>query len=191
MMRRRPTVLLLLLVVPVLLASSAMPARANVPVGRSHPITASVDEATAAVTRAAARPRLNRVLVLVNRARSQARTCGSTRYPAVGPVRRHDKLDRAARRFARLMAHRNFFDHASPDGSDPGDRISREGYRWTGYGENIAAGYQTPRDVVRGWMQSEGHCVNIMSRLPEIGVGWGYDADSDYGTYWVLDLASR
>jgi uncharacterized protein YkwD len=38
-------------------------------------------------------------------------------------------------------------------------------------GENIAYGYETPRDVVRAWMHSEGHRANILSRhFHRIGV---------------------
>lgn len=29
-------------------------------------------------------------------------------------------------------------------------------------GENAASGYKTPEEVMRAWMQSEGHCMNIM-----------------------------
>ena len=31
--------------------------------------------------------------------------------------------------------------HTGSDGSDAGQRISREGYRWSAWGENVAMGY--------------------------------------------------
>jgi len=78
----------------------------------------------------------------------------------------------AAQRHTGDMVRRNYFEHVSPSGSDPGDRITAAGYVWTTYGENIAAGYLTPRTVMQGWMASEGHCENILNpAFTEIGVG--------------------
>jgi uncharacterized protein YkwD len=47
------------------------------------------------------------------------------------------------------------------------------------YAENVAAGYQTPSDVVRAWMNSKGHRANILNgRYTEIGVG-------NSGRFWT------
>src|SRR4051794_32963176 len=54
----------------------------------------------------------------------------------------------AAQRHTEDMVRRNYFEHVSPSGTDPGDRITAAGYLWTSYGENIAAGYDTPRGVM-------------------------------------------
>src|SRR4051794_16461891 len=67
----------------------------------------------------------------------------------------------AAQRHTEDMVARNYFEHVAPNGSDPGDRITAAGYLWMSYGENIAAGYLTPRSVMEGWMASAGHCENI------------------------------
>ncbi|WP_340541068.1 CAP domain-containing protein [Nocardioides sp. GXZ039] len=142
-------------------------------------------------SRASAPTRVERVVRIVNRVRARARTCGDTRFAGVPPVRRHAKLERAAGRYARLMASRNFFSHTGPDGSGPGDRITRAGYRWSSYGENIAAGQTTPVAVVQAWVESPGHCEILMGRYAEIGVGYAFDADADYQRYWVLDLGTR
>ena len=127
----------------------------------------------------------------MNAARKQARTCGDRRYRAVRPVKRNARLDRAAGDFARAMARQEFFSHESPNGDDPGDRISDAGYRWSSYRENIAAGQTSPAQVVRSWLRSPGHCSTIMSRFRHIGIGYAYRANSPYRTYWVLDFASH
>ncbi len=132
------------------------------------------------------------VLTLLNRARGQARTCGSKRYPAVGPLRRNAKLDRAARKFAQKMGDQKFFSHTSPNGDSPTDRAWAEGFR-RGVGENIAAGYATAASVMEGWLKSPGHCANLMHPGYDV-VGIGYAAprpgrDAPYSSYWVQDFA--
>lgn len=51
-------------------------------------------------------------------------------------------------------------------------------------GENIAAGQQTPAEVMNAWMNSQGHRENIMnSSFGQIGVG--VVKGGSYGIYWV------
>lgn len=51
-------------------------------------------------------------------------------------------------------------------------------------GENIAYGYETPRDLVSAWMHSPGHRANILSRhFHRIGVsGWRATDGTTYAT---------
>lgn len=136
-------------------------------------------------------PLLRQVLHLVNDVRTSPLTCGGERMPAVGTVRIDQRLNRAADDFARQMATRNFFDHDSPDGSGPGDRIDAAGYNWRTYGENIAAGFTDAASVVQGWIDSPGHCKNMMNpSFTHLGLGFAYDVTSTYGSYWVQDFAS-
>ena len=83
------------------------------------------------------------------------------------------------------MGERNFFDHVSPAGDDPGDRAEAAGYDWSRYGENIAAGYRTPGEVVDGWHKSVGHCRNLMGDFAHLGVGYAEVEGSRWGRYWV------
>ena len=136
-------------------------------------------------------PLLAEVFVLVNAARLTGQRCGRTWFGPVPPVRPSVRLNAAAAKYARAMAERNHFSHTGPNGSSPGDRIEAEGYDWRSYGENIAAGQETAAHVVKDWIESEGHCRNIMGRYAEIGLGHAYDADSYYGNYWVQEFATR
>jgi uncharacterized protein YkwD len=44
---------------------------------------------------------------------------------------------------------------------------------WTALAETIAAGHETPEEVVRGWMESPGHRAKILSRRHwETGAGY-------------------
>ena len=51
-------------------------------------------------------------------------------------------------------------------------------------GENIAYGYETPRDLVSAWMHSPGHRANILDRhFHRLGVaGWRSTSGTTYAT---------
>ncbi|WP_263164536.1 sigma-70 family RNA polymerase sigma factor [Streptomyces sp. SCSIO ZS0520] len=105
-----------------------------------------------------------------------------------GPVTANPKLQSAAQSHSDDMADRDYFSHTDPDGGDPGDRITAAGYRWSTYGENIAAGQQTPSQVMEGWMNSEGHRANILNcGFKEIGVGLRKDAS---GPIWTQNFGT-
>lgn len=110
------------------------------------------------------------VLVLVNAARWD-----NGQLP---PLKGNPLLESSATTHSRNMAERNFFAHCDLDTkTSPGDRIDAAGYDWFSYGENIAAGYGTPEEVMNGWMNSSGHRSNILSTsFRELGVGYVYQS---------------
>jgi uncharacterized protein YkwD len=110
----------------------------------------------------------------------------------LSPVTWNAKLETAAQGHADDMRVRNYFDHNTPEGLTPVDRMKAAGYvvtctqcSWSvAYGENIARGQTTPEQVMNDWMNSEHHRENILSKdFREIGVGIS-------GTYWVQDFGS-
>jgi uncharacterized protein YkwD len=126
---------------------------------------AIVGKASSATVRA-------RVVDLVNKARSRGRRCGSERFPAAPPLAVSRDLNDAAADHARDMARKRYFEHRGRDGSEPKDRVRRAGYQSRLTGENIAFGPVSAEEVVGGWLDSPGHCANIMdSRFQDIGVG--------------------
>lgn len=130
-------------------------------------------------------PEAKAMLTLVNKARSQGRSCGDEGYfPAAPPLKWNAKLARAAAAHGEDMVKRNYFGHTSPSGSTPGDRISATGYTWSWEGENIAFGYSTLQSVMAGWLASPGHCANIMRpQFTEMGAARvGVDWTQDFGT---------
>lgn len=97
-------------------------------------------------------------------------------------------LRTAAREHSRDMQVRHYFEHNSPDGRTPWDRIEAAGYSRPG-AENIAMGYPTAQAVVDGWMNSPGHRANILNcSLKAVGIGveygWG-------GPWWTQDFGFR
>jgi uncharacterized protein YkwD len=126
-----------------------------------------------------------RVVELVNSARSKGRRCGTERFAATEPLSASRELDEAAASHARDMARRNYFDHRGNDGSQPRDRVLRAGYQSRLTGENIAFGPESAEEVVAGWLDSPGHCANIMDpRFRHMGVGLATGRGKGQ-VYWV------
>ena len=131
------------------------------------------------------------LLELVNAARSEPRRCGEHEFPASAPVHYSDSLTRAAVIHAADMAQRASLDHAGSDGSNPGERLTRVGYRWQISGENLALGYDDVATVMRGWLDSPAHCENIMEpRFDEMGLAFAIGPGPQAPVYWVQDFAA-
>jgi uncharacterized protein YkwD len=127
-----------------------------------------------------------RVLALVNEARSRPRKCGSRKFAAVAPLRLSPILSRAALAHAKDMSAHKLFEHRGSDGSRPADRATRAGYDWLAVGENIAEGATDADVVVQGWLDSPGHCVNIMGpQYQEMGVAYHTDFARKGEIYWA------
>jgi uncharacterized protein YkwD len=106
----------------------------------------------------------------------------------------HDTLGQVAQAHAQDMADNDIFDHTGSDGRSPFQRMRDAGYNYRLAAENIAAGANTPAEVVGLWMDSPGHRANILNcALRETGVGYVVDPNDrlNYGTYWVQTFGTR
>ncbi|MEU1409192.1 CAP domain-containing protein [Streptomyces sp. NPDC005728] len=118
-----------------------------------------------------------RIVALVNAERSKV-GCSALTLNAT--------LTKAAQAHSQDMAAHQNMSHTGSDGSSPGDRITRAGYSWSAYGENVAYGYTTPEQVMAGWMSSPGHRANILNcSFKEIGVGLAQP-----NSYWTQDFGT-
>jgi uncharacterized protein YkwD len=126
-----------------------------------------------------------RVLELVNAARAEPRRCGWKRFAAAPPLARSAMLEAVAREHAEDMAWRGRMEHAGGDGSTPAGRATRIGYRWLRIAENVAAGQATPEEVVASWLESDGHCANLMDpAYTETGIGVAAAPAGEDGPGW-------
>lgn len=111
-------------------------------------------------------------LSLVNQQRTAGCTCGSTRMPPVAALRLNDQLRAAAQAHANDMAAMRKMQHTGSDGSNVSARVSRAGFDWSAVAENIAWNQRSVEAVVNAWINSEGHCKNLMSeRYQFMGFG--------------------
>ncbi|MFJ3248197.1 CAP domain-containing protein [Streptomyces sp. NPDC086782] len=150
---------------------------AGAPAQPSAPDAGAPSEPTASKDTSASSKATARVVELVNAERSKV-GCSALTV--------NDKLTKAAQAHSEDMAAHQNMSHTGSDGSNPGDRITRAGYSWQSYGENVAYGYATPEQVMAGWMGSPGHKANILNcSFKEIGVGLAQP-----GNYWTQEFGA-
>ncbi len=114
-----------------------------------------------------------RALQLVNEVRARGTRCGEQAFGPAPPVRLSATLADVAYGHAADMAEHNYFEHEDRAGHSPAERVKAVGYREKLVGENIAYGPKSAEEVVRGWLDSPGHCENIMDpRFAEMGIAY-------------------
>lgn len=132
-----------------------------------------------------------RLAEIISTARNKARRCGQDSFSQAGVVYWNQKLAHAARKHSVDMASNNFLSHTGSDGGTVVERTTNAGYDYRVLAENIAGGQQSSTAAVNAWLNSSGHCANIMSpELKEIGAACVRDLHADYETYWTLVLAA-
>jgi len=132
-----------------------------------------------------------RALQLVNEVRARGTHCGERSFAPAPPVTLSLTLAGVAFGHAADMAQHNYFEHEDLTGRSPADRVRAVGYRETLVGENIAYGPKSADEVVQGWLDSTGHCENIMDpRFAEMGIAFAAGHASRRGLYWVQLLAA-
>lgn len=151
-----------------------------------------------AISHLPARPRAvdspvlsRRALELVNEVRARGTRCGGRSFAPARPMRLSASLGGVAFGHATDMAVHNYFEHEDLAGQSPADRVRAVGYKEKLVGENIAYGPKSVEEVVQGWLDSPGHCENIMDpRFGEMGIAFAAGRNTRRGLYWVQLLAA-
>lgn len=130
------------------------------------------------------------MLAAVNAARATQQDCGGTIMPPVPALTWDAQLEQAAYTHSNDMANYNFFSHTGSDGSSVSTRVTAQGYTWSSVGENIAAGQKDVDEVMTSWINSPGHCLNIMSaNFTQMGASFVTNSSTQYGIYWTQVFA--
>ena len=93
------------------------------------------------------------VLALMNAYRAEAN---------LPPLYFNAKLQHAAESRMRDMEDGGWWSHESPEGTSPFVWLTAADYKYANAAENLAAGFETARLLVKSWMESPGHRGNIM-----------------------------
>ncbi|MEB8431224.1 DUF5011 domain-containing protein [Cocleimonas sp. KMM 6892] len=143
-------------------------------------------------------------LAVINEARAQARSCGEYgSFPAAPAVSWSDKLYKAAYEHSQDLTETNTFSH---DGSGTvsdwsgyplskqstmTDRVATYGYSWSRLSENVSAGTgrDTPEEAVQSWLDSDGHCKNVMdANVTQVGMALSSKSGTTYTHYWTQNF---
>lgn len=132
------------------------------------------------------------VLAAVNRARAGERHCGTRFFPAAPALAWNDTLAATAHAHSADMAAQRYLNHTGKDGRMVAERAAAAGYQASRIGENIAAGQASAAEVVQGWLDSPGHCANLMNEdFSEMGAAYAVNrARAPARIYWTQVLGT-
>lgn len=123
-------------------------------------------------------------LKLVNTVRAAPRACGDMEFKAAEPLKWQTNLAEAALVHT-LDISKGKFSHTGSDGSEVWDHVRRQGYNYNTVCENIAMNPIGAAATVKIWLNSQGHCANIMNPdFTELGAAVS-------GDYSVLVFGAR
>ncbi len=109
------------------------------------------------------------LLISTNKSRQQDRK---------SPLADSPQLSQAAQAKANDMVARNYWSHAAPDGKLAWSFVDEAGYTYQVVGENLAYGFSSSDEVIRGWLNSPAHRENLLgSDYTEVGFGVAQSAD--------------
>ncbi len=146
------------------------------------------------------------MLAYTNQLRAQARQCPTGQsFAAAAPLTWNDQLAAAARDHSQDQADNDIQSHIGTDGLEVGDRATNAGYVWSGIAENISPsqgnvvevheGFNNPNPTgtsePTGWINSPGHCDNIMNPDYEnMGAACVEQPGNDASHRWTVKFGS-
>ena len=132
------------------------------------------------------------LLQAVNAVRAAGAVCGSKIYRATHDLNWNNMLQKSATAHSRDMADNKMFSHVSSNGDTLLQRVQTTGYDLRAAGENIAAGQGSVKEVIASWLNSPGHCKNMLEpSYQDIGVACIRNDSAPYGFYWTMNLGGR
>lgn len=82
------------------------------------------------------------------------------------PIQRSRRLDAAARAHVSDLVANGTYGHIGSDGSTPGRRATKAGFKWCTVTENLGEGskYNSQSKIMAGWAGSPAHHKNIVNK---------------------------
>jgi uncharacterized protein YkwD len=108
------------------------------------------------------------------------------------PLKLDPRLNEAAQHHADDMLVHSYYNHSSPEGTTPIDRVRKTGYVPHIMAENIARGPFTVDEVMDNWMLSREHRDNLLHpAFRDLGAGIAVGRNSvGYTVIWVQDFGT-
>jgi uncharacterized protein YkwD len=135
------------------------------------------------------------ILHRLNEARSRGAACRPAgELTKAAPLKWSNSLATAALLQSREMALLRRMGHRDSENRGLGERLRALGYRYSTAAENVAVGYPSLDDVVAAWLDSTGHCENLMNAaVVELGLACFDGSESgppEDRRYWTLVLGA-
>lgn len=131
----------------------------------------------------------DQVLKRLNEIRAQGRTCGHQAMAPAVPLRWQPALLDAASRYAAELSGRRQLTHTSLSGATLPQRLEAVRYSLRLAGENLASGPDSLDEVIKLWLDSPGHCQNLMGAdFTEVGLACDMRDSANAQPYWVMEL---
>jgi uncharacterized protein YkwD len=118
------------------------------------------------------------------------------------PLALNPQLMQAARAHSQDMNDRQYYDHTTPDGTDPAQRLAAAGYTASSWGESIAAGtiYPGGTEALQGLIIDQGiddlqHRKQLLAidaafqAQNEVGIGIVQNGTGPLTNYYTIDTA--
>lgn len=99
----------------------------------------------------------------------------------LGVLKEDEELNNRAQNWAEHMAKSGSLYHSS---------LNMKGTSYALMGENIAKGFDTPEEVIKGWMNSPGHRRNILEKK-YTHAGFGVARDTRGKIWWCVQFAGN
>lgn len=118
------------------------------------------------------------------------------------PLEISEEISLASAHYAHDMAKYDAYGDPEPHVSGPSDyypqnadlkvRMNNEGYYADGYGENIASGQKSAREVFTAWQESPPHRKMMLNpSMTTIGIGLVENPDTAPGLFWVTNFGTE
>ena len=132
------------------------------------------------------------VLQAVNAVRAAGAMCGGDVYPATHALKWNKLLHQSAANHSHDMAQKQMLSHTSSNGGTLLQRLRDADYNFGAAGENIASGQGSVKEVIGSWLQSPGHCKNMLApSYQEMGVACVRSNGARHDLYWTMNLGRR
>lgn len=130
----------------------------------------------------------------LNEVRIRGATCPGGATWRAAPLSWSDSLAFAAQFQAREMARLERMSHVDGQNRGLAERLRATGYRFGTAVENVGVGYPSLDAIVDAWLESEGHCENLLNpAVLEVGLACmdaGATGSPVERRYWTLVLGS-
>ena len=130
----------------------------------------------------------------LNEIRMRGAACHAGPASTAAPLVWNETLAAAAHAQSREMARLDRMSHRDSQNRGLAERLRAQNYRYGTAVENLGVGYASLDDVVDAWLESEGHCENLMNAaVREFGlacVDAGTTGAPEERRYWTLVLGA-